>query len=225
MNKEFFKNEMNSLSDEELITILKNRQNYQEGAIDAVMDVSESRGLQFLKLKNEIKQERLQEEINQNNLIKEKEQSILKFVPKIVGVYQIAGGLFLFLTSMFLSDFRIDAWAQIFLVILTFLSIIGGYLFLTEKKNGALLCLINQVLQIIRFQFFGFTLKYCAGLSVGLIIESSLANGLNFGLDIQPGGSFVLGQVYAMNEFFGFNIIPIIIIYYIYQYKEISTNK
>ncbi|WP_299252013.1 hypothetical protein [uncultured Aquimarina sp.] len=157
-------------------------------------------------------------------LDKKYEQNILKFVPKIIGVYQILGGLFLFLMSIFLSDFRMVAWAQVFLVLLVFFSIVGGYLFLKQKKYGAFLCVINQSLQIIRFQFLGFTLKYYTGISAGVIIESSFLNELSFSFNLTPGASFILGPIYTMNDFFGLNVIPILFIYYIYRHKEILTK-
>ncbi len=222
MSKEAFKNRMFKLSDKELIAILEKRQQYQKDAVDAAIEVAKSRELQFDEIRKEIADERLNQEIHQKKINKEQKQKILKLTPKIVGVYQIVGGVLLILSSLFIQPFQLKTITQICLLFLAVFSIIAGYLLLKEKNNGILLSIINQTFQIIKFQIFSYGFKYYTPLYLGLVITDELS----FGLDIQPGMSFVLGPSEPeYNMFFGVNLIAIMAIYYVYKYKEICTNK
>ncbi|MDH7447820.1 hypothetical protein [Aquimarina sp. 2201CG14-23] len=213
---------MNELPDKELIAILKKRHQYQKDAIDAVIDVAESRDIKLEEIRKEIFDERLSKETHQKTLNEKRNQKILKLTPKIVGIYQIVGGVFLILSSFFISPFQFKTITQIFLLFLAAFSIIAGYLFLKEKKNGILLSIINQAFQIIKFQIFSYGFKYYTLLSLGLIVTEELS----LEVDIQPGMSFVLGVSESeYNMFFGVNLIAIVTIYYIYKYKELNYNK
>jgi len=226
MNKEFFKNKMNSLSDEELMVVLEKREQYQKSAISAAIDVAASRGLQFEAIKKEILEDLQKEETKQENLNKEREQKILQLTPKIIGVYQIIGAIFLLFFFFFISSFQINISYLLLLLILTAISIVGGYFLIIENKKGELLCKISQAFQIISFQIWGFGIKYYTGISAGFLIESTAVQELNFSLTIKPGASFILILPNASNDMFlGLNIIPIILIYYIHKYGEIKSKK
>ena len=54
MNTKPFKDRMNNLTDKELISILEKRNQYQRNAVDAAIEVAESRGLEFEGIKEEI---------------------------------------------------------------------------------------------------------------------------------------------------------------------------
>lgn len=222
MSKETFKNRMNKLPDDELMAILKKRHRYQKDAVNAAIEVAESRNLNFEEIRKEIVDERVNVEIHQNELNEERKLKIIKLTPKTIGIYQIVGGMFLILSSLFISPFQLKTITLIFLALLASFSIIAGYLLLKEKKNGILLSVINQALQIIKFQIFSYGFKYYTPLYLGLVITDELS----FGLDIQPGMSFILGPSepeYSM--FFGINLIAIFAIYYVYKYKKLKTNK
>ncbi|MBQ4805818.1 hypothetical protein J8L88_23375 [Aquimarina sp. MMG015] len=222
MSKESFKNRMNKLPDKELIAILKERHQYQKNAIDAAIEVAESRNLNFEEIRKEIADERLGAEIDQKELNEERQRKIIELTPKIIGIYQIVGGVFLILSSLFISPFQLKIITQISLLLFASFSVIAGYLLLKEKKNGILLSVINQALQIIKFQIFSYGFKYYTPLFLGLVITDELS----FGLDIQPGMSFILGPSEPdYNMFFGMNLIAIAAIYYVYKYKELNTNK
>ncbi|WP_299252010.1 phage tail tube assembly chaperone [uncultured Aquimarina sp.] len=61
MSKKVFKNKMNGLSDDELMHVLENSNKYQKDAIDAVIDIAKSRGLEISKFQQEIEKERVEE--------------------------------------------------------------------------------------------------------------------------------------------------------------------
>ena len=105
-------------------------------------------------------------------------------VTKIIGLYQIAGGVIgigIGLYALFFH-FRINIFFILYdLLTLSLFSfcLYSGIKCFKDKTYGLTLTFYNQILQLVFFTFFGFTYMFNAGF------------GLYFGVDISKGIQFV----------------------------------
>lgn len=95
-----------------------------------------------------------------------------KILIKIIGVYQIIGGLF-GLTLIFRQSFSYIFWNFIYFVFIFGLfafSIISGIYLLKTKSllKGIKYSIVNQALQLIQFEILGLGLYYVAGFYLAL---------------------------------------------------------
>ncbi|TDP01570.1 hypothetical protein [Flavobacterium sp. 245] len=82
---------------------------------------------------------------------------------KIFGIYQIIGGSFGILLSLYFT--RNAGVLNIFILTIYSFSIYCGFLLLQKKyMQGLNLSIVNQALQIISFSVLGFTFAYTSGM-------------------------------------------------------------
>ena len=100
---------------------------------------------------------------------------------KIIGIYQIAGGLVgillvvwaLFLTTSPSIEFDKLLPAVVFIISLSLylFSILCGVLLYKKKKKAINLSIVNQLMQVISFSVSGFAFKYFSGLYITILID------------------------------------------------------
>jgi hypothetical protein len=108
---------------------------------------------------------------------------------RVLGIYQIAGGILGIGLTMWLC-LRIDSISGpiLFLLLIAFglycYSIYCGILLLKKKNYGLKHALINQFLQLLNFTIFGFSFKYISGafLSIGLDLTTSVQMQFRLGI-------------------------------------------
>ena len=146
-----------------------------------------------------------------------------------LGIYQIGGAVigFSFLVMLFFSSIQINA-SSILLVVLSLLffgySAYCGFLCIKERENSIRHSKINQLVQILGFNFFGFAFQYISG--IFLKVEANLTDGFNFNLGF--GVSKIKFALFDRTDTISFqvNVVAICIVLWIEKItKEIKSNR
>jgi len=135
---------------------------------------------------------------------------------KAIGLLQIFGGLWgfiVFMISIISGNFKMLIGLPFFA-----LSIIAGFLLLTDKKIGKVLSIINLILQLIKIRAFDIIFYYYSGLGVYLNFGSG-----SFGANTKIGGGLMFGLVNTHANFLSINILSLILIVLLIRDKKITT--
>lgn len=132
---------------------------------------------------------------------------------KAIGILQIFGGLWgfiVFMISIVSGNFKMLIGIPFFA-----LSIIAGFLLLTDKKLGKLLSIINLILQLIKIRALNIIFYYYSGLGIYLNFGSG-----SFGVNTKIGGGLMFGLVNTPANFISINILSLILILLLIKYKK-----
>jgi len=150
---------------------------------------------------------------------------------KILGIYQIAGGVlgllftFIFFSKLFFGNKSVLTIILSSILLFSF-SVYCGFLLLTKKYDKGLnLSIINQIIQVISFSVLGYTFEFCSGifLKFGLDLTSDTLLTYNFGLTTW---NLKLNSDPSLTKI-SINILALMLINLIFNIKEkiIQQNK
>lgn len=146
---------------------------------------------------------------------------------RILGYYQLIGGI-LGMGTIAVSSIVIERILFLVIMALPFLlSIYAGTQCLRNKSNQLFISKINQALQVISFSLGGFGFSYCAGVYLGIGIETTndFIFKFNFGLSTM---NFTINSL-SETSFILTNLVAFYLVYRIGQYEsfldEIKEKK
>ena len=148
---------------------------------------------------------------------------------KIIGIYQIIGGLIgLVGTLSLLAKFGVSNGTtfKMFLLFLSLysFSIFCGFLLLKKQyEKGLNYSILNQLIQVLSFTLLGFAFKFYSGifLCVGLNLTTDTIFTYNIGITTW---NFKLNSESGITEF-SINLIALVLISVIFNLKEKVENK
>ncbi|OOV25769.1 hypothetical protein BXU11_13935 [Flavobacterium sp. LM5] len=143
---------------------------------------------------------------------------------KIIGIYQIIGGLIGLIATIPLLvkfGFTNGTTFKMFLLFLSLysFSVFCGYLLLKKQfEKGLNYSIINQLIQVLSFSILGFTFKFYSGLflSLGLNLTTDAILTYNFGLTTW---NFKLISENGIIEI-SINLVALILINIVFNLKE-----
>jgi hypothetical protein len=143
---------------------------------------------------------------------------------KIIGIYQIIGGLIGLIATISLLvkiGFTNGTTFKMFFLFLSLYSFSAfcGYLLLKKQfEKGLNYSIINQLIQVLSFSILGFTFKFYSGLflSLGLNLTTDTILTYNFGLTTW---NFKLNSESGIIEI-SINLVALILINIIFNLKE-----
>jgi hypothetical protein len=143
---------------------------------------------------------------------------------KIIGIYQIIGGLIgLIATILLLAKFGFingSSFKMFLLFILLYsFSVFCGYLLIKKQfEKGLNYSIINQLIQVLSFSILGFSFKFYSGLflSLGINLTTDTILTYNFGLTTW---NFKLNSESGIIEI-SINLVALILINIIFKLKE-----
>lgn len=143
---------------------------------------------------------------------------------KIIGIYQIVGGLIgLVTTSYLLANYGISDIAIFKIVILFlalyFFSIFCGYLILKEQyEKGLNYSILNQLLQVLSFTILGFAFKFYAGayLCIGLNLTTDTI--LTYNIGVSAWNFEINSDTRTTN--LSINVVALVLINIIFNLKD-----
>jgi hypothetical protein len=141
---------------------------------------------------------------------------------KSIAIYQIIGGLigfFILWTIDFSSLSTNKVVLSIIAILLFTLSIYSGFLLLKNNlAKGINLSIFLNSIQVISFGVLGYVFKFVSGVCIGLNLD--LTEDVIVGLLFDVTNFQINGQGSSDALFLGINLIPIIILYFLFKSKD-----
>lgn len=137
---------------------------------------------------------------------------------RILGYYQLIGGI-IGIGTIALSFIAIERIIFLVIMVLPFLlSIYAGTQCLRNKSNKLFISKINQTLQVISFSLGGFGFSYCAGVYLGIGIDTTndFIFKFNFGLSTI---NFTINSL-SETSFILTNLVAFYLVYRIGRYED-----
>lgn len=144
------------------------------------------------------------------------------------GLYQIIGGIIGYILLMF-TIAQVQVVSLVLLLMLLFAFFLFGYsvycgaLLFRKKSYGLFYSVINQCLQLVGFDLFGYSFRYSSGLSATTGIDFTSGGNLSFGLGISSWSMSFNND--STRNFIELNWVALIILIMLFRLKKMVEKR